>query len=118
MGVPLQEPYASAAEDIKVADLGDQDNCRLMSLIPGNGGNTKMNKVTVTGSFNLGTFQSAMMLPLAHSPVTLELELVGLHGDVVQTGIVASTAAGGADDAGGVPAMPRSQAWSIEDPPY
>ena len=93
-GQPLEEPYASGASPINVADLGDQDTCRLMSLIPGNGGGTKMKKVTVTGSFNLGTFQSAMMLPLAHSLLTFEMEFVGLHGDVVQASIAASTAAG------------------------
>ena len=115
-GVPLQEPYASAAEDIKVSELGEQDICRLMSLIPGNGDGTKLNRVTVTGSFNLGTLQSAMLLPLAHSPITIELELVAGHTDVVQTGIAASQAAGGAADAGGIEEMPRSQAWFIEDP--
>ena len=66
-GQPLMEPYASAADKLKTASLGDQDNCRLMSLIPGNGvgagaggadTGTKMNVVTVTGSFNLGTLQS------------------------------------------------------------
>ena len=113
---PLEDPYASKASKLNTAALGEQDTCRLMSKIPGNGGGTKMNAVTVTGSFNLGTLQSAMLIPLSHSPLTLELELVGTAAEVVQSPIVGG--GGGADAGGvaGVPDEPRSAAWSIRNP--
>ena len=98
-GQPLEDPYASKASRLNTAALGDQDTCRLMSKIPGNANGNLMSKVTVTGSFNLGTLQSAMLIPLSHSPITLELEVVGTAAEVVQSAIVG--AEDGLDDGAG-----------------
>ncbi len=94
-GRPLEDPYASNASQLNTAALGDNANGNLMS------------KVTVTGSFNLGTLQSAMMIPLSHSPI-------GAAADVCQSAIVGG---GGGRGRGGCRWRPsRSPLGGLDNP--
>ena len=124
-GIPLQEPYMSAAApyatgDVQKAvgfhqDVGDMlptDRCRLQEFLPGRD-RAKQNEVTMTSTLNLGALQTGMMIPLHASPITIELELFSTPAEVCQEGWTEV-----ANPAGGqhIPAAPRSIDWEIESP--